>query len=143
MISGQLAIAAAAVFAGAAVYISLVEQPARLRLAAAPMLIEWKPAYRRGTMMQAPLALVAGLLGLLAAWQTGRVEWVVGAVLMLANWPFTFALIMPVNRRLTATAPEAAGSETIADIGRWGALHGGRSLLGIAGACAYLWASLA
>lgn len=143
MVTGQLAVAAAAAFTGAAVYITVVEQPARLGLAAAPMLAEWKPAYRRGTAMQAPLALVAGLLGLAAGWQSGAAPWFLGAVLMIANWPLTFLLIMPLNRRLTETEPDAAGAETVSGIVRWGRLHRLRSLLGSLGTSAFLWAALA
>jgi len=143
MVTGQLALALAAAFTGAAVYINVAEQPARLGLAAAPMLAEWKPAYRRGTAMQAPLALAAGLLGLAACWQSGDARWFLGAVFMIANWPLTFALIMPLNRRLTGTAPDGAGAETVSDIARWGRLHGLRSVLGALGTATFLWASLA
>src|SRR5262245_17852905 len=100
MFIGQLALLTAAVFAGAALYINVVEQPARLGLDQRSLLAEWKPAYRRGAAMQAPLAIVGFLLGLAAWWQTGHAGWAIGAVLMIANWPFTFLAIMPVNHRL-------------------------------------------
>ena len=58
MLSGQFAIVAAALFGGAAVYINFVEQPARLGLNDQSLLDEWKPAYKRGTLMQAPLAVI-------------------------------------------------------------------------------------
>lgn len=64
MVAGHLALVIAAVFTGAAVYISVVEQPARSRLdAAGGQLIEWKPAYARAAAMQAPLALIGSLAG--------------------------------------------------------------------------------
>src|SRR5918997_2245925 len=109
LLIGQLALVTAAVFAGAALYISLVEQPARLGLDQRALLAEWKPAYKRGTAMQAPLAVVGFLLGLAARWRTGHAGWALGALLMVANWPFTLLAIMPTNKRLMATEPAAAG----------------------------------
>ncbi len=143
MLTGQLALLTAALFAGAAFYISAVEQPARLGLDDRSLLSEWKPAYKRGTAMQAPLAIAGFVLGLAAWWQTGHGAWVAGALLMIANWPVTFFAIMPTNDRLMAIEPAAAGPESRAMIERWGSLHRVRTALGLAASLAFLWASLA
>jgi hypothetical protein len=61
-------------------------------------------------------------------------------VLILANWPYTFIAIMPTNKKLEATAPEAAGSTSRTLIETWGRLHAVRTSLGIVATLAYLWA---
>jgi hypothetical protein len=142
MMIGQLALTTAAVFTGAALYINVAEQPARLGLDHRSLLLEWKPAYKRGTAMQAPLAVLGFLLGTAAWWHTGHLAWVAGALLMLANWPFTFFAIMPTNNRLMALEPNSAGSDSRAMIERWGSLHAVRTALGLAAAGLFLWASL-
>jgi len=142
MLTGQLALISAAVFAGAALYISAAEQPARLGLDDRSLLMEWKPAYKRGTMIQAPLAIVGFVLGLLAWWQSGHLAWLLGALLMIANWPWTLFAIMPTNDKLMSIEPATAGSESRAMIQTWGSLHMIRTVLGIGAALTFLWASV-
>ena len=139
---GQLAIIVAAIFAGAAVYVNIAEQPARLNLDDRSLLVEWKPAYKRGLGMQASLAIAGFLLGLLAWWQTENWQWLVGALLLIANWPYTLIGIMPTNRKLMTTNPATAGPESRGLILKWGRLHAIRTLLGFAATLSFLWASV-
>ena len=137
MVVELFALVTAAAFSGAAIYVSVAEQPARLTLDDRALLAEWKPSYARGTPMQASLALASALAGFLAFWVTRNWSWVIGGLLILANWPYTLLVIMPVNKRLEATPLDQAGAGTRALILRWGALHVGRSLLGVAATVAY------
>ena len=141
MIVGQLALIAAAAFAGAAIYVNVAEQPARLVLDDRAMLAQWKRSYDNASVMQAGLALVACALGVIAFVLSHDWRWLMGALLILAPWPWTIFVIMPVNRRLKATAPEAAQSDTRASVEHWGRLHAGRSAFGIAATLVYLWAA--
>lgn len=140
MLAGQIALAIAALFTGAAIYINLAEQPARLQLDDGSLLAEWKLAYRRGYMMQASLAIVGGLFGVVAFFGTFEWRWLLGAAVLLANWPFTIFAMMPTNHDLMNTRPDGATAETRRMIQRWGVLHGGRSALGLAATAVFVWA---
>ena len=140
MLAGQLALALAGAFTGAAIYINIAEQPARLGLDDRALLAEWKPAYKRGYMMQASIVVVGGLFGLAAYLSTLDWRWLLGAVVLLANWPYTIYVIMPTNRRLMDTPLDAITAETRRMLERWGMLHAGRSALGLVATLIFLWA---
>ena len=142
MIAGQLALVVAAVFAGAALYVNIAEQPARSMLDDRSLLIEWKPAYKRGFAMQAPLAVAGFLLGLFAWWQTGVWLWLLVAVVLISNWPYTLLGIMPTNNKLMSTDPAIAGLDSRKLIEKWATLHAVRTALGFAATLLFLWASL-
>lgn len=139
---GPFALAVAALFTGAAIYINWAEQPARLSLDDASLLAEWKPSYARGFIMQASLAVIGFILGALEWLVTGKVIWLAGGAALLANWPFTIFAILPLNRVLEDTPLERANEETRAMIERWGKLHGVRSALGAFSVGLFLWASI-
>jgi len=137
--AGPLALTVAALFTGAAFYVNFAEQHARLQLDDRAALAQWKPSYHRGFLMQASLAVIGFLFGVAAWLQDGNVWWLIGAAVLLANWPFTLVAIMPTNKQLGDTAPEAAGPETRALMQSWGRLHGVRTLLGALSTAIFLW----
>ena len=140
MMTGLLALTVAAIFTGAAFYVNVAEQPARLSLDDPALLTEWKPSYKRGAAMQAPLALVGFLLGLTAWWQTSHPGFLLGGIAMVAPWPWTLIGIKPVNDALLATRADQAGPATRALILKWGVLHSVRTGLGALATVAFLWA---
>jgi hypothetical protein len=138
MLVGHLVLTLAAAFTGAAIYINVAEQPARLQLDDRSLLAEWKPAYKRGYIMQASLVVVGGVLGLVAFLSTLEWRWLLGAIVLLTNWPYTIYVIMPTNRRLMDTSLEAATAEARQMIRQWGILHAGRSALGLVASLIFL-----
>jgi Domain of unknown function (DUF1772) len=140
MLAGHLALAIAAAFSGAAFYINFAEHPARLALDDEGLLKQWKPSYDAGYTMQATLVVLAGAFALVAAWMTFDWRWIAGAVLILANWSYTFLGVMPTNRRLKAIAENDAGPSSRALLETWGRLHAVRTVLGIAATLVFLWA---
>ena len=87
------AIVLATLFTGAALYITLVEHPARLVLEDAALLAQWQPSYKRALPIQSGLAIACGLAGIAAWYLSGEWQWLVGSLIMLANWPFTLLAI--------------------------------------------------
>jgi uncharacterized membrane protein len=142
MFATLLALIAAALFAGAAFYISLAEHPARMRLDDRAALAQWQPSYARAAPMQAGLALVSLALGLRAWWRIGDPLLLAAALLVGAVVPLTLIVIRPTNDRLKGIAPEAAGPESRALLVRWGRLHALRTLLALAAVACYFAAFL-
>ena len=142
MTIGLLALIAAATFFGAALYVNVAEQPARLVLDDRALLTEWKPSYKRGAAMQAPLALVGCVLGLIAWWQTSQAGFLAGAVAIVAPWPWTLFAIKPVNDALLAVNVETADAQARALVVKWGGLHAIRTALGAIATIAFFWACL-
>jgi hypothetical protein len=140
MLTGQLSLAGAAIFTGAAFYINIAEQPARLLLDTKSLLAEWKVSYQRGAIMQASLALISGALGVLTYFLTWDWRWLIGAAFILAPWPYTIFIMMPTNNQLKTTPVESANNNTRDFILQWGRLHIVRTVLGAAATAAFLWA---
>ena len=130
MFLSLLALISATLFAGAALYITLVEHPARLALSDEPLLRQWQPSYQRALPIQSGLAILGGVSGLAAGYLGANWWWVAGSFVLLANWPFTVLAIFPVNKRLLAMNPRDAGPDSRRMLVQWGQLHAVRSALG-------------
>jgi uncharacterized membrane protein len=117
------------IFAGAAVYINVVEQPARLSCGVPLAVTEWRPSYKRGTLMQVPLALIGSLSALVSWWFDGGRAWLVGGLVLLLVIPFTLVVVLPTNKRLESQELDSGSEEADRLLRRWGRLHAVRSLL--------------
>jgi uncharacterized membrane protein len=142
MVAGAFALAVAGLFTGAAFYVGFAEQPARLDLDDRALLKEWQPSYEAGFQMQATLAVVGFVFGVLEWLLSGELAWLLGGILLVANWPYTLYFIMPTVKTLLATPIDAAGPHTRELIERWGRLHAVRTALGAAATAIFIWAAI-
>ncbi|QNE32704.1 DUF1772 domain-containing protein [Sphingomonas sp. NBWT7] len=134
-----IALVSAALFSGAATYITLVEHPARLQLEDRPLLAQWQPSYLKALPLQSGLAIVGGLSGFASWYMSGDWRWMIGSLVLLANWPFTLLRIMPTNKGLQAISPADAGPESRNLLIAWGKLHNVRTALGLASTVLFAW----
>jgi hypothetical protein len=130
---------AAALFAGAALYINVAEHPARMTLETRMAAWQWAPSYRRATLLQAPLAMLSLVSGT-GAWLLGAdVLWLVGALLIGLVVPFTLAIVMPTNRQLLDPRRDLSSGETRSLLEKWSKLHAVRTALSLVASIVYLW----
>ena len=127
-----LALCSCGLFAGAALYINLVEHPARMSCDVAVALTEFRPSYKRATVMQASLAAVSFATGI-ATWLEGAsLNWLIGSLLIGAVIPFTLIVILPTNRRLLDPALNPTSDSALQLLRHWGRLHSVRAVLSLA-----------
>jgi hypothetical protein len=130
---------AATLFAGASLYINIAEHPARMSLETRMAALQWAPSYKRATLLQAPLAILSLMAGTVA-WLLGAdVLWLVAALLIGSVVPFTFAIVMPTNRRLLDLRRDLDSAETRSLLEKCGKLHSVRTALSLAASIVCLW----
>ena len=139
MLYGPLALLFAGAFTGAALYLNLVEQPARLALDDIAMLKEWGPSDRRGFAVMAVLALLAGAFGIGQWLASHDVRWAFGALAALVTWPYAYFALAPMNNRILSLNA-ADGAAARAFILAWGRLEIAQTALGVASCAAFVWA---
>jgi uncharacterized membrane protein len=132
------AILCSALFAGAALYINLVEHPARMQCGTGLAATVFGPSYKRATLMQVPLAVVATVSAVVCWRLFGSVLWITGAVMIFGVIPFTLIVIMPTNKRLLAPDLKRESAEAHRLLVRWGHLHALRTAASLAATIIFL-----
>jgi len=133
-----LAVLCCILFAGAAIYINLVEHPARMGCDTKTAATVWMPSYKKATVMQAPLAVISFLAGVAVWLLGGGLLWLIGAVLIGLVVPFTLLAVMPTNNQLLAPGRDLSSAETRSLLEKWGRLHAVRSALSFLASIVYL-----
>jgi uncharacterized membrane protein len=123
---------AAGIFAGAAIYVCVVEHPARLSCGTEIAVREFAPSYKRGAIMQASLAIAGCVAGVIGGWSLNDTGSIVAALLLGIIVAFTLIVILPTNKRLLDPALDASGAEAASLLQRWGRLHAVRSVFSVA-----------
>ncbi len=135
MLSAQvfefIATLASGLFTGAAVYINLVEHPARMACGTRLAATEFGPSYHRAKAMQASLAAI-GFVAATIAWFMGSSSWwLVGGAFLVSVIPFTLIAIMPTNKKLLHPDLDRESELTASLLAKWNRLHSVRTLLGL------------
>ncbi|HUO53548.1 MAG TPA: DUF1772 domain-containing protein, partial [Rhodoblastus sp.] len=100
---------------------------------------EWAPSDRRGFALLGGLAVLTALSGLAAFAQAADFRWLIGALIVLASWPYTFFVIVPLNNRLLAASPAQPAADAREIVTFWGQLEWGLAALGAAGVTVFAW----
>jgi hypothetical protein len=125
------AVLASGLFAGAAVYINLVEHPARVQCGTELAVAQFGPSYHRATFLQVPLA-ITGLVAGTGAWISGSgLGWLIGGVALGSVVPFTLLVMFPTNKRLLDPGLDRRSQLAGDLLNRWARLHGVRSVLSL------------
>lgn len=138
MFLGIVATLAAGLFAGAAVYITLVEHPARVSCGLEVALREFRPSYRRAAVVQATLAVVGTVAALARFAGGGHAGWLVGGLVLVTVIPFTLVVIRPTNAQLLDASLDLKPVDAAALLTRWGRLHAVRSAASLAALIIFL-----
>jgi hypothetical protein len=126
---------------GAAIYINVAEHPARLSCGTEIAAMQWAPSYKRATVMQVSLAMVASISGMIRGLQGAGAVWFWAAALIFSVIPFTVVVILPTNKRLLEPGRDRRSPETRRLVESWGRLHAVRSILSLVASIIFIWAA--
>ena len=138
MIAGLIALVFAAAFAGAAVYVNWVEQPARLALDEEALLSEWGPSDSRAVALLLAFALAAAAAGFSAYFESQDVRYVFGALIVISSWPYAFFVMAPLNNQILGLRGRDV-SAARALIRQWGYVEQGFAGIGVMAVAMFLW----
>ena len=123
---------------GAALYVTLVEHPARIECGTALAVTVFGPSYRRATVMQAVLTAIAFLLSIGAWVSTSNSGWLLGGSFVVAVIPFTLIAILPTNKKLLDPSLDRSSDAALRLLKKWGRLHAIRTVLGMVAFAVFL-----
>ena len=118
-----------ALFSGAAVYISSVEHPSRMKCGAHLASTVFPVSYKRAVMQQVPLLLTSSASSLVAFYLARDTKHLAASGLMFAILPYTLLIMLPINKQLIDQCVDRDSRHTEQLLDKWGRLHAVRSVL--------------
>lgn len=132
-VSQYLSKATISLFAGGSLYCSLIEHPARLQLSTRTAVAHWVPSFWRAATVHAMYAGIATVASLTAYFAGDKdPKWLVAAAAMFAIFPYTYFVMMPVNRVLFDPQLDPDSAEAKSSLEKWGCRQGVRAVLSAA-----------
>ena len=125
-------------FSGAALYVNLVEHPARMECGTHLAVTEFDPSYRRAARLQAFLAILGSFSAMLVWIRGGSVAWLWGAALFFSVVPYTLLVILPTNKQLLESSLDRSSERARVLLVRWGRLHAIRTVVSLAALVLFL-----
>jgi hypothetical protein len=135
-----LATVAAGLFAGSALYISVVEHGARVASGPELAVLQFRNSYRRGAPFMGTVVVSGAIAGTLAWFVNGDRLWLAGGVTLAAAVPYTLALILPISRRIEHESLDRDAAARL--VSRWARLHIVRVTLGLSAFVTFVYALL-
>lgn len=114
---------------GIALAASIVVHPSLLVVSRSSAIEIFRPFFKKTHTTVLTLSVIVSLIALLVSTMTGNWWWFLISLIMHLNGPYTFFLMMPLNRRLMADDVDIASTQTIEDLRFWGKLHAIRTLM--------------
>ena len=133
-----IATLSASLFCGASIYINLVEHPARVSCGTSLAVTEFAPSYKRATVMQVALAVVAFSCSLAAWLRHSGTSWLIGGILIVMVIPYTAIFLLPTNNILLSDSLNKDSDYARSLLDRWGKLHAVRSGLSLVSVVIFL-----
>ena len=116
-------------FFACALYINLVEHPARMAAGQEVAITQWPGSYRRAALLQVSMA-ISSIISATALWCIrNQIIWLVVAALMLSIIIYTLVVMFPTNKLLLRKDIDKSAASTKALLDKWIEYHSVRTAL--------------
>ncbi|WIA10279.1 hypothetical protein OEZ85_010474 [Tetradesmus obliquus] len=143
--AAAVALAAAGMFAGSALFITAVEHPAAMKDSCSNFYSYFTQMFPRAARLQGGLAILGSHAAMVAAAKSpdsdAKLLWGLSSGLLGAVWPWTLLAMMPTNKKILKQDEK---DETVqsALLTKWGQLHSVRTVLSMSAFAVMLAAAL-